>query len=102
LKKDIRDVDRELRKHLETVDVLGAGSEGPEETVASESETPAAGAMLSEARAWTNSDGKTITAAVKSVNDTSVTFVIDGNEVPYPLVNLSATSRMELQELVNH
>ena len=97
LKKDIRDVDRELRKHLETVDVIGSSS--GETEVADADET--ADAMLSEARTWTNSDGKTITAAVKAVNDTSVTFVINGNEVPYPLANLSADSRMALKELVN-
>lgn len=97
LKNDIRDVDRELRKHLETVDVIGSSS--GETEVADAAET--ADAMLSEARAWTNSDGKTITAAVKAVNDTSVTFVINGIEVPYPLANLSADSRMALKELVN-
>ena len=97
LKNDIRDVDRELRKQLETVDVIGSSS--GETEVADAAET--VDAMLSEARAWTNSDGKTITAAVKAVNDTSVTFVINGNEVPYPLANLSADSRMALKELVN-
>ena len=97
LKNDIRDVDRELRKQLETVDVIGSSS--GETEVADAAET--VDAMLSEARAWTNSNGKTITAAVKAVNDTSVTFVINGNEVPYPLANLSADSRMALKELVN-
>ena len=97
LKNDIRDVDRELRKQLETVDVIGS-SRGETE-VADAAET--VDAMLSEARAWTNSNGKTITAAVKAVNDTSVTFVINGKEVPYPLANLSADSRMALKELVN-
>lgn len=93
LKEDIRDTDRELRKHLKTVDVIGAASEEPV--------APESNAMLSEARTWTNVDGKEITAAVKSVNDSTVTFVISGNEVPYSLANLSADSRQALQELVN-
>ena len=75
------------------------GSSSGETEVADAAET--ADAMLSEARAWTNSDGNPITAAVKAVNDSSVPFVINGNEVPYPLANLSADSRMALKELVN-
>lgn len=98
MKKDIRDVDRELRKHLKTVNVTGATKEEPEEAGA---DGPAAEAILSEPSVWTNADGKEIMAAVKLVNDSTVIFMIDGREVPYPLVDLSPESRLVLQELVN-
>jgi hypothetical protein len=98
MKKDIRDVDRELRKHLKTVNVTGATKEEPEEAGA---DGPAAEAILSEPSVWTNADGKEIMAAVKLANDSTVIFMIDGREVPYPLVDLSPESRLALQELVN-
>ncbi len=98
MKKDIRDVDRELRKHLETVNVTGTAREEPEEAG---DDAPAAEAILSEPSIWTNAVGKEIMAAVKLVNASTVIFMIDGKEVPYPLANLSSESRLALQELVN-
>ncbi len=100
LKDDMRDAARELRKKLETVDVLGAEVEEEPETPtskeASESSSPA---MLSQARAWTNAEGKEITASVKSVENGNVLFIMNGKEVSYPLSKLSEESRKAIEEL---
>ena len=100
LKDDMRDAARELRKKLETVDVLGGKSESESETSTSE-ETGETGtmAMLSEARAWTNTEGNEITASVKSVENGNVLFIMNGKEVPYPLSKLSDESRKAIEEL---
>ncbi len=64
--------------------------EGASESAAS---TPPAGPLIAS-RAWTNSDGKEIRAAVKSADATTVTFLMDnGKEVKYPLAKLSEDSR---------
>jgi len=56
---------------------------------------------LVPSRAWTNSDGKSITAAVKSADATSVTFIMaSGKEVVYPLTKLSEESRKVIEEAV--
>lgn len=100
LKDDMRDAARELRKKLETVDVLGAEVEEEPETPtskeASESSSPA---MLSQVRAWTNAEGKEITASVKSVENGNVLFIMNGKEVSYPLSKLSEESRKAIEEL---
>lgn len=100
LKDDMRDAARELRKKLETVDVLGGKSESESETSTSEEpgETGTT-AMLSEARAWTNAEGKEITASVKSVENGNVLFLMNGKEVSYPLLKLSEESRKAIEEL---
>lgn len=52
-------------------------------------------------RAWTNSEGKEVLAAVKAKDATTVTFVMrGGKEVKYPLDKLSEDSRQELFILV--
>ncbi|MEM9280362.1 MAG: hypothetical protein AAGA96_00915 [Verrucomicrobiota bacterium] len=96
LSRDIREADRELRKHLETIDVIGSSDASDEGN--SDASTSA---FLSEARAWTNTEGKEIVAAVKTVDDSTVVFVINGNEVPYPLANLSEESVEALNLLIN-
>ena len=71
---------------------VGAAEASP----ATAAETPAttADTPLVATRSWTNTDGRVIRAAVKSVDDTSVTFLMDGGkEVKYPLDKLSAESR---------
>ncbi|MDF1858604.1 MAG: hypothetical protein P1U87_00240 [Verrucomicrobiales bacterium] len=103
LKSDMRDANRDLRKKLETVDVVGSGSETDSEATTVEKEqeagtVPASG-LLAEAQAWSNSDGKEITAAVKSVDGENVIFVMNGREVSYPLSNLSADSRSRIEKL---
>lgn len=59
--------------------------------------TPAAAAPsapLIASSAWTNAEGKEIRAAVKSVDSTHVTFLMEGGkEVRYPLDKLSEESR---------
>ena len=68
-------------------------------------ETPAASApaatpeMLIPTRTWTNSDGREVKAAVKAVDDVSVTFVMEnGKESKYPLEKLSEESRKAITE----
>jgi thiol-disulfide isomerase/thioredoxin len=54
---------------------------------------------LVASRAWTNSEGKSITAAVKSVDDAKVVFIMtNGKEVTYPLDKLSESSKNDLKE----
>lgn len=104
LKEDMRDTNRELKKKLETVDVLGTGEVPAEgETAEGSGNAPAAAmkpeGLLSDSQVWSNTDGKEITAAVKSVAAGTVVFVINGNEVPYPLSNLSPESRAAIESL---
>ena len=74
---------RDLRKELEEMPVA--------ETAAAE--TP-------KSQDWTNTDGKTITAAVKSVTDEKLIFIMpNGKEMPYLLANLSPESRKAAEAL---
>jgi thiol-disulfide isomerase/thioredoxin len=64
---------------------------------ATPSTTPAGPLIAS--RAWTNSDGQSITAAVKSADATTVTFIMaNGKVVAYPLTKLSEESRKVIAE----
>jgi hypothetical protein len=98
LKADIRDANRDLKKTLNTVDVLGSGSELEKTTTDSEASTEKPG-FLAEIQAWKNSDGKEITAAIKSFDGTNVVFVMGGREVSYPISKLSEESRKKIEEL---
>ncbi len=100
MKSDMRDAVRDLRKRLEGVDVLAAGSgETPtaseeEPELKSESENAAA------AQDWVNSEGTTITAAVKDVSDEEIIFIMpDGSEIPYPIAKLSSASQLKAREI---
>lgn len=56
-------------------------------------------ANLIAQRPWTNSDGKTIHAAVVKADETSVTFLMaNGKSVDYPLDKLSDESRKIIEE----
>ena len=56
-------------------------------------------ANLIEQRSWTNSDGKTIQAAVVKADQTSVTFLMaNGKSMAYPLDKLAAESRKIIEE----
>lgn len=73
---------------------LGEGA--PATAAAPTATTPAA--LLIESRAWTNAEGKEIRAAVKAVDTTHVTFLMDGGkEVKYPLDKLSEESRAAIK-----
>ena len=48
---------------------------------------------------WTNTDGKTIQAALIEVNGDSITFEIGGSKVPYDLSKLSDASKKRVEEL---
>lgn len=64
-----------------------------EEEVEKDSNAP-----LIASKSWTNSEGVAIKAAVKSVDDKNVVFIMPNNkEVTYPLEKLSETSRDEIK-----
>jgi hypothetical protein len=98
LKADARGAAKDLRDLLETVDVLDssdvAKKDSDEELAeAATVSAPGEAAALCQAREWTNTEGKTITAAVKRVEGDNVVFEMNGQEVPYALANLSEQSR---------
>ncbi len=83
LKGDMRKVVRELRKELEAQSVV----EEPEPEAA-------------KSQDWTNKDGKTITAAVKSVSQEDLIFIMpNGKEIRYLLADLSPESRKAAEAL---
>ncbi len=56
-------------------------------------------ANLIEQRSWTNSDSKTIQAAVVKADETNVTFLMaNGKSIAYPLDKLSDESRKIIEE----
>lgn len=70
-------------------DALAASKDSPVE----EGATAVAGNLIEE-RAWTNASGGSIRAAVKTADDSKVTFIMSGGkEVSYPLDKLSQDSR---------
>ncbi|NNE92691.1 MAG: hypothetical protein HKN23_13675 [Verrucomicrobiales bacterium] len=108
LKEDMRKANRELKKTLETVDVLDSGvsaesDSGADGVTSTDEPAPTSASnngLFAESQAWTNSDGKTITAAIKSVSDDSVKFIMaDGRALDYPLAKLSDDSRKKIEEL---
>lgn len=101
LKTDMRDAVRDLRKSLETIDVLAGGADKPTPSSSTpEPETKSESEMAAEAQEWVNAEGKTIVAAVKKVEYGQIVFVMpDGREVSYPIANLSAESQEKAREL---
>ncbi|MCG8601982.1 MAG: hypothetical protein MI807_17705 [Verrucomicrobiales bacterium] len=100
LKSDMRDARRNLEKKLKTVDVAGSSAESEEPPAEAEAtSTTEKSGLLAESQIWTNTDGKTITAAVKSVDGTNVVFVMSGREVPYQIAKLSEESRSRIEAL---
>ncbi len=104
LRDDMRKANRELRRNLEAVDVI-ASSGSTEPSGGGEESMPVppgedADATLAPVQAWTNAEGKTISAAVAKVGADSVTFEMpDGKQVEYPLHRLSQESRERLAKL---
>lgn len=74
---------------------------GDASTAQTKSATPASKpGLLAEEQAWRNGEGKIITAAVKQVSESYVTFVLPGGKtVDYPLAKLSEESRVKLRDL---
>ena len=67
--------------------------DGPADTGAGSGDEEDAVPLIAS-RSWTNADGREIRAAVKSVDETSVTFQMsNGKDVVYPLEKLSKESR---------
>lgn len=105
LKEDMRDAVRDLKKTLETVDVIGgADEEAAAEVAAADSEsadTPTSDSgLFAETQAWTNVDGQTITAAIRKIEGDQLEFLMpDGRAIPYPMAKLSAESRERIEEL---
>jgi hypothetical protein len=56
--------------------------------------------VLAESQDWTNSDGKTITAAVQKVEGGKVYFLMDGKVIPYDVTKLSQETIAKLKEIV--
>lgn len=92
---DTRKAARTLKKELKEMDVVGsAAAEG-------EKETGSDSTLLAEEQAWTNAEGKTITAAILMADETTVTFQMpNGKAVPYPIAKLSASSQEDILALL--
>ncbi|MDB4328079.1 hypothetical protein N9978_02040, partial [Akkermansiaceae bacterium] len=100
----IKKMARDLKKDLKANPALIAGGavaeKAPDKEEAAE-EAEEQDDVLVESREWTNSKNKNITAAVISVNQLSVTFLMKGNkQVKYPLAKLSPESQAELRKLI--
>lgn len=67
--------------------------------VAAEGKPATSGGPLIPSRDWTNTDGHTITAAVKSATSSDVTFLMpNGSAVVYPLAKLTEESRKAIAD----
>lgn len=91
---DTRKAVRELKKEIKEMDVVGS-------SLSAEKEKTATSSFLAEEQAWTNSEGKTITAAILMADQTTVTFQMpNGKSVAYPLDKLSASSQESVLALL--
>jgi len=106
--KSVKKIARDLKKKIrETPEIIAAGpaTETKEEVADAPAKDEGADSsttynVLVESRKWTNSSGKTITAAVLSVDVSDVTFLMSGDkQVKYPLSKLSSESRAALADL---
>ena len=85
---------RDLKKEIKEMDVVGSSAK-PEEAEAEES------TLLAEQQAWTNAEGKTITAAIVTADSTTVSFLMEnGKTVAYPIAKLSASSQEDVKALL--
>ena len=97
LSDDTRKTVRELKKELKEMDVVGSAATADDE-VETEVEEPT---LLAEEQAWTNAEGKTITAAIVTADETTVTFKMPkGNTVAYPIEKLSDSSQEDVLALL--
>ena len=100
LKEDMRDAVRDLKKKLETVNVLGSSAEAEAEIAEAEETSENASGLFAESQAWTNTDGNTITAAIEKLDGDQVVFKMpNGQALSYPLAKLSAESQKKIQEM---
>ena len=81
--------DRSVKNALKDVDAEPEEDEG--------GLPPVAKPVIDE-RAWTNSDGRTIKAAVMRVEGDKVVFKMKGREIPYPLEKLSDEGQDAIKE----
>ena len=94
LNSDMKGVVRDLEKKL----AKRRGEKGG--TVSDEAIQSSRPGLLTDERAWTNAQGKEMRAAVKSLTDSHVAFVMpNGTVVNYPRAKLSAESQAILQAL---
>lgn len=90
---------RDLRRELKDVDVVGSAPAADASDVDGDS---ADSTLLAPQQAWTNADGKTITAAILTADANSVIFLMpDGKSVAYPVAKLSAASKEAVQALLD-
>lgn len=93
---DTRKVARELKKELKEMDVIGSAPSEEADETSSES------SLLAEEQAWTNAEGKAITAAIVTADENTVTFLMpNGKSVAYPLAKLSASSQESVRALLD-
>ena len=95
---DSRGAARDLKKAIKEMDVVGNAASVDEDT-----DDAAESTLLAEQQAWTNSEGKAITAAILMADDTTVTFQMpNGKTVAYPVSKLSASSQEEVAALLEN
>lgn len=99
LSADARKAARELGKTLKTHEEAAAEAKKEEEKLAKEEATEKP-ELLADSQLWTNADGKTIRAAVVSVDEENVVFLMRRNkQVTYPLSKLSEESQNKLKAM---
>lgn len=87
---------RAFKKELATANILGDSKPPVEQSAPKKSN-----ALLAEKQDWTNSQGKKITAAIKSATDLTVVFVMKYNKlVTYPMDKLSPESQAKIKGLI--
>ena len=94
---DSRGAARDLKKAIKEMDVVGNAASADDEV----EEEAGGSTLLAEEQAWTNSEGKTITAAILMADENSVTFQMpNGKAVEYPVSKLSASSQENVAALL--
>ena len=107
MKEDMRGTVRDVRKQLESVDVLASSGEADASgtatelaAVSTESEKKDDGGLFAESQEWTNASGQKIVAAINKVEGDTIQFVMpNGKYVPYPMAKLSAASQEKIKSM---
>ncbi|MEM7384062.1 MAG: hypothetical protein AAF514_03875 [Verrucomicrobiota bacterium] len=98
MKGGMRQTVSQVRRRMADKDVSGSGAGKEEKTTATSGSDDSD--HLAKSQAWTNADGKTITAAVLAVDENNVEFLLEnGKTVKYPVYKLSKESQTRLAVL---
>lgn len=93
------DFEKEVKKALRDVGKVSTPSEEEEESTTTETETKTESKYLLPSRAWTNTQGKKITATAVALDGDEVTFLLpNGKLVDYPLAKLTDADQKLLKE----